>query len=99
MVDFENKTIHLDETFNSFCKNTGIAANGQRGQVTRMLENLGGTVFQVTELVQGRAGENRPRRHQCCRCRLYAHMLRPKLRRIQDRLVYRILRAYVGNPQ
>lgn len=48
MVDFENRTIHLDETFNSFCKNTGIAANGQREQVTRMLENLGSTVFQVT---------------------------------------------------
>lgn len=56
MVDFENRTIHLDETFNSFCKNTGIAANGQREQVTRMLENLGSTVFQVTNWFKDEQG-------------------------------------------
>ena len=56
MVDFENKTIHLDETFNSFCKNTGIATNGQREQVTHMLENLGATVFQVTNWFKDEQG-------------------------------------------
>ena len=56
MVDFENRTIHLDETFNSFCKNTGIAANGQREQVSRMLENLGSTVFQVTNWFKDEQG-------------------------------------------
>lgn len=56
MVDFENKTIHLDETFNSFCKNTGIANNGQREQVSSMLENLGSTVFQVTNWFKDEQG-------------------------------------------
>lgn len=60
MVDFENRTIHLDETFNSFCKNTGIAANGQREQVTRMLENLGEHCLSSDQLVQGRTGQNCP---------------------------------------
>ena len=48
MVDVAHKTVHLDDTFNSFCEHSGIPVNGRKEYVTQMLENLGGTVIQVT---------------------------------------------------
>lgn len=48
MVDAANKTVHLDETFSSFCEHSGIPVNGRKERVTQMLDNLGGTVIQVT---------------------------------------------------
>lgn len=42
MVDAANKTVHLDETFSSFCEHSGIPVNGRKERVTQMLDNLGG---------------------------------------------------------
>lgn len=57
MVDAANKTVHLDDTFSAFCEHSGIPVNGRREQVTQMLENLGGTVIQVTNWFENENGK------------------------------------------
>lgn len=56
MVDVEKRTVRLDKSFNSFCEHTGIPENGRKQQVTQMLENLGGTVIQVTNWFEDEDG-------------------------------------------
>lgn len=57
MVDAANKTVHLDDTFSAFCEHSDIPVNGRREQVTQMLENLGGTVIQVTNWFENENGK------------------------------------------
>lgn len=56
MVDFERRTVRIDETFNAFCTHTGIPKNGQREQVEQMLDNLVGTTFHVTNWFKDETG-------------------------------------------
>lgn len=57
MVDAANKTVHLDETFSSFCEHSGLPVNGRKERVTQMLDNLGGTVIQVTNWFEDENGK------------------------------------------
>lgn len=56
MVDFDNRTVHIDENLNTFCAHAGIVNNGQRQHMEQMLDNLVGMTFQITNWFKDETG-------------------------------------------